>query len=214
MTDTPPRTFGILLFDGVEELDFVGPWEMLRMWSLYADGPPECLLVAQSDGAGRLRQGHARTAALRLRRLPAAGRAAGARRPRHAQRGRQPGAGGLRAPPVGAGAGDDVGMHRLACAACRRTAGGPPRHHALGHAAAPAHSGRRAGGRRALRAGRPGMELGRRVGRHRHDAGLHRPHCRRRHRRQVQLAAEYYPDGVRYGDQPRDPRAPAYVRGG
>ncbi len=40
------RRFGILLFPGVEELDFVGPWEMLRMWSLYADGPPECLLVA------------------------------------------------------------------------------------------------------------------------------------------------------------------------
>ena len=42
------RRFGILLFPGVEELDFVGPWEMLRMWSLYADGPPECLLVAQT----------------------------------------------------------------------------------------------------------------------------------------------------------------------
>jgi transcriptional regulator GlxA family with amidase domain len=40
------RRFGILLFPGVEELDFVGPWEMLRMWSLYADGPGECLLVA------------------------------------------------------------------------------------------------------------------------------------------------------------------------
>ena len=42
------RRFGILLFPGVEELDFAGPWEMLRMWSLYADGPPECLLVAQA----------------------------------------------------------------------------------------------------------------------------------------------------------------------
>ena len=42
------RRFGILLFPGVEELDFVGPWEMLRMWSLYADGPPQCLLVAQT----------------------------------------------------------------------------------------------------------------------------------------------------------------------
>ena len=41
------RRFGILLFPGVEELDFVGPWEMLRLWSLYADGPSECLLVAQ-----------------------------------------------------------------------------------------------------------------------------------------------------------------------
>ena len=45
-----PRRFGILLFPGAEELDFVGPWEMLRMWSQYADGPPECLLVAQTTG--------------------------------------------------------------------------------------------------------------------------------------------------------------------
>jgi len=42
------RRFGILLFPDVEELDFVGPWEMLRMWSVHADGPPECLLVAQT----------------------------------------------------------------------------------------------------------------------------------------------------------------------
>ncbi len=42
------RRFGILLFPNVEELDFVGPWEMLRMWSLHADGPPECVLVAQT----------------------------------------------------------------------------------------------------------------------------------------------------------------------
>jgi transcriptional regulator GlxA family with amidase domain len=44
-----PRRFAILLFPGAEELDFVGPWEMLRLWSLYAAGPPECLLVAQHD---------------------------------------------------------------------------------------------------------------------------------------------------------------------
>jgi transcriptional regulator GlxA family with amidase domain len=44
-----PQRFGILLFHGAEELDFVGPWEMLRMWSLYAGGPPECLLVAQQS---------------------------------------------------------------------------------------------------------------------------------------------------------------------
>jgi hypothetical protein len=28
----------------------------------------------------------------------------------------------------------------------------------------------------------------------------------------VQLAAECFPDGVRYGNAARDPRAPAYVR--
>lgn len=40
--------FGILVFNQVEELDFVGPWEMLRMWSKVADGPENCLVVSQS----------------------------------------------------------------------------------------------------------------------------------------------------------------------
>lgn len=40
--------FGILVFNQVEELDFVGPWEMLTMWSRHAGGPEHCLIVAQS----------------------------------------------------------------------------------------------------------------------------------------------------------------------
>jgi len=40
--------FGILVFDEVEELDFIGPWEMLTMWSKVAEGPKQCLVVAQS----------------------------------------------------------------------------------------------------------------------------------------------------------------------
>jgi transcriptional regulator GlxA family with amidase domain len=40
--------FGILLFPQVEELDFAGPWEMLTMWKQVADGPRNCLLVAQT----------------------------------------------------------------------------------------------------------------------------------------------------------------------
>ncbi len=40
--------FGILLFPDAEELDFVGPWEMLTMWSRYAGGPSRCLMVAQT----------------------------------------------------------------------------------------------------------------------------------------------------------------------
>lgn len=28
--------FGIVVFNRVEELDFVGPWEMLTMWSRFA----------------------------------------------------------------------------------------------------------------------------------------------------------------------------------
>lgn len=40
--------FGILIFPQAEELDFVGPWEMLTMWSKYAGGPERCLVVAQT----------------------------------------------------------------------------------------------------------------------------------------------------------------------
>ena len=31
--------FGFLLFPDLEELDLVGPWEMVAMWGQYADGP-------------------------------------------------------------------------------------------------------------------------------------------------------------------------------
>ncbi|MGB0909999.1 MAG: DJ-1/PfpI family protein [Nitrospirales bacterium] len=40
--------FGILVFKQVEELDFVGPWEMLTMWRKLADGPKDCFIVGQS----------------------------------------------------------------------------------------------------------------------------------------------------------------------
>lgn len=43
--------FGILIFPDVEELDFVGPWEMLRTWSRFLKGPEHCLIVAQSREA-------------------------------------------------------------------------------------------------------------------------------------------------------------------
>ena len=39
---------GIVIFPEVEELDFVGPWEILGMWSAHAEGPAQRLLVAQS----------------------------------------------------------------------------------------------------------------------------------------------------------------------
>ncbi len=39
---------GILIFNQAEELDFVGPWEMLTMWRQVADGPT-CHLVAQTS---------------------------------------------------------------------------------------------------------------------------------------------------------------------
>lgn len=40
--------FGVQLFNQVEELDFVGPWEMLGMWSKFANGPTECVVVAET----------------------------------------------------------------------------------------------------------------------------------------------------------------------
>lgn len=40
--------FGILIFPDVEELDFVGPWEMARVWSAVAGGPENCFIIAQS----------------------------------------------------------------------------------------------------------------------------------------------------------------------
>ncbi len=42
---------GVLIFPQVEELDFVGPWELFTMWRQVAEGPQTCLIVAQSDAA-------------------------------------------------------------------------------------------------------------------------------------------------------------------
>lgn len=40
--------FGVLVFNQVEELDFVGPWEMLTMWNKSTGGPSSCLIVAET----------------------------------------------------------------------------------------------------------------------------------------------------------------------
>jgi transcriptional regulator GlxA family with amidase domain len=39
---------GIYLFEGVEELDFAGPWEVLGAWSRMETGPAEVTTVAES----------------------------------------------------------------------------------------------------------------------------------------------------------------------
>ena len=39
--------FGVLLFPGAEELDLVGPWEMVTMWRQVAGGPEDCLVIAE-----------------------------------------------------------------------------------------------------------------------------------------------------------------------
>ena len=41
-------TFGFLIFPDVEELDFVGPWEIIGTWSKFYGGPDPCLVVAES----------------------------------------------------------------------------------------------------------------------------------------------------------------------
>lgn len=41
--------FGFLLFDDLEELDLVGPWEMISVWSEYFAGPEKCLMIAEKD---------------------------------------------------------------------------------------------------------------------------------------------------------------------
>jgi transcriptional regulator GlxA family with amidase domain len=38
---------GIIVFPQVEELDFVGPWEMFTLWKQVAGGPETCLIVAE-----------------------------------------------------------------------------------------------------------------------------------------------------------------------
>ncbi|SDH32213.1 DJ-1/PfpI family protein [Lentzea fradiae] len=50
MTDTRPFRITVLLFDGVEELDFTGPWETLRIWQTVAARPVD-VRTASLDGA-------------------------------------------------------------------------------------------------------------------------------------------------------------------
>ena len=40
--------FGFLLFNDLEELDLVGPWEMIGMWGEYAGGPGERSMIAET----------------------------------------------------------------------------------------------------------------------------------------------------------------------
>jgi transcriptional regulator GlxA family with amidase domain len=40
--------FGFLVFPGLEELDLVGPWEMISLWGRSLQGPETCLMVAQN----------------------------------------------------------------------------------------------------------------------------------------------------------------------
>ena len=52
----PESTPGVLVFPDVEELDFVGPWELFGLWRKLADGP-RCLLIGPGPGPVRARHG-------------------------------------------------------------------------------------------------------------------------------------------------------------
>jgi len=40
--------FGVLVFHQAEELDFVGPWELLKLWKALAGGPANVVLIAET----------------------------------------------------------------------------------------------------------------------------------------------------------------------
>jgi hypothetical protein len=40
--------FGFLIFPGMEELDLVGPWEKISLWSKFTQGPEKCFMVAEN----------------------------------------------------------------------------------------------------------------------------------------------------------------------
>jgi transcriptional regulator GlxA family with amidase domain len=42
-------TFGFVVFPDVEELDFVGPWEIVGTWGKFYGGPDRRLVVAETD---------------------------------------------------------------------------------------------------------------------------------------------------------------------
>ncbi|MDN3355307.1 DJ-1/PfpI family protein [Actinomadura sp. DC4] len=50
-------TYGLLLFDGVEELDFVGPWEVFTVSSLLRDDADAAVLITESTGPVRCSKG-------------------------------------------------------------------------------------------------------------------------------------------------------------
>ncbi|MEU0492493.1 DJ-1/PfpI family protein [Nocardiopsis sp. NPDC006139] len=50
-------TYGILVFDGVEELDFAGPWEVLATSALVRDRGDRVLLIAETGDAVRCAKG-------------------------------------------------------------------------------------------------------------------------------------------------------------
>lgn len=45
------KRFGFLLFEQFEDFDFVGPWEMIGLWSQNFDGPKELIIINEGGGS-------------------------------------------------------------------------------------------------------------------------------------------------------------------
>ena len=58
--------FGFLVFPGMEELDLVGPWEMISLWGEFLHGPETRLLVAESREPVRCAKGMSLNAGIDL----------------------------------------------------------------------------------------------------------------------------------------------------
>jgi len=50
-------TYGLLIFDGAEELDFAGPWEVFTSSSMLRNGADTVMLLAEQPGAVRCSKG-------------------------------------------------------------------------------------------------------------------------------------------------------------
>ncbi|MBH5333275.1 DJ-1/PfpI family protein [Streptomyces pactum] len=50
-------TYGLLIFDDAEELDFVGPWEVFTVSSMLRDGVDTAVLIAEKSGPLRCSKG-------------------------------------------------------------------------------------------------------------------------------------------------------------
>src|SRR5215468_9605743 len=50
-------TYGLLIFDGAEELDFAGPWEVFTASSMLRSGADTVMLLAERPGAVRCNKG-------------------------------------------------------------------------------------------------------------------------------------------------------------
>jgi transcriptional regulator GlxA family with amidase domain len=49
--------FGFLIFDDAEELDWVGPWEVITAWGRLPGGPQHCFTVSEAGGTVRCAKG-------------------------------------------------------------------------------------------------------------------------------------------------------------